>query len=251
MDVKNQLNNFIPINRKLFKHEFWEEKRAYSRFEAWLDLVATARFTDTETHMLVGNKLVAWGRGELVASLRYLATRWGWGKNKVSNYIKLLSDEQMIKTRTADGTVQTVITICNYDIYNAKISTPGQPPGQLRDSSGTVTGQQRDKTNKENKEEKSKERNIYRGFAHLVLFDDEFFKLTAAGFNKTQVDEILDDIENFKNNKKYTSLYLTAKKWLQKTSIGDASPATAGATMPQKGRVVQIANAFQLALKHG
>lgn len=144
-----ELSNYIPVSRKLFDHDFWDEKREFSRFEAWLDLIQTARFEDAETRKLIGNRYITWGRGELVASLRYLAERWGWSKNKVDCYLKLLISEQMITKRTAEGTAQTIITICKYDSYNTQIKKTGQGTGQQRDRKGTAQGQQRDKTNKE------------------------------------------------------------------------------------------------------
>lgn len=267
MNSDNKIQNFIPISRKLFNHEFWEEKRAFSRFEAWLDLIALARFTPSENRMLIGNQIVTWNRGEMAASLRYLAERWGWGVTKVRNYIILLTAEEMIKTRTAKSTPQTIITICNYDTYNPLPKIKKQDEEQHQNSIKTPPKQDENKTNIDNKEEDSKERKIYRGFAHLVLFVDEYLKLEEAGFAKKQIDDMLDDIENFKGNKKYTSLYLTTKKWLQKqkncaAAAQNPQPATHNQqpynsqpathnSQPPKGRVVQIANAFQQALQHG
>ena len=57
--------------------------------------------------------------------------------------------------------------------------------------------------------------NIYRAVAHLSITNDEVEKLLEK-YTITEIDEILDSIENFKGNKKYTSLYLTATKWLAK-----------------------------------
>ena len=56
---------------------------------------------------------------------------------------------------------------------------------------------------------------IYRSFAHLSMSVDQFNKL-QVDYTKEQIDSCLDSIENFKNNKKYKSLYLTAKNWLKK-----------------------------------
>lgn len=59
-----------------------------------------------------------------------------------------------------------------------------------------------------------KEETIYRSFAHLKITTAEFDKLIADGWEKEQIDETLDEIQNFANNKKYVYLYLTARKWL-------------------------------------
>lgn len=56
---------------------------------------------------------------------------------------------------------------------------------------------------------------IYRAFGHLSINFTEYEKLLLDN-TKTEIDEVLDAIENYKGSKKYTSLYLTAKKWLAK-----------------------------------
>ena len=57
--------------------------------------------------------------------------------------------------------------------------------------------------------------NIYRSFAHLSITKADVEKLLIK-YSIDDIDEVLDSIENFKGNKKYTSLYLTASKWLSK-----------------------------------
>ena len=56
---------------------------------------------------------------------------------------------------------------------------------------------------------------LYRSFAHLKLSTEDFNKLLEK-YNKEQIDNILNNIENFKNNKKYKSLYLTSLNWLKR-----------------------------------
>ena len=58
-------------------------------------------------------------------------------------------------------------------------------------------------------------KDIYRRFAHLSITNLEVEKLLEK-YSIQEIDGILDDIQNFKGHKKYTSLYLTATKWLAK-----------------------------------
>lgn len=69
---------------------------------------------------------------------------------------------------------------------------------------------------KNKKNLQKKEETIYRSFAHLKITTAEFDKLIADGWEKEQIDETLDNIQNYAKNKDYVYLYLTARKWLAK-----------------------------------
>lgn len=60
-----------------------------------------------------------------------------------------------------------------------------------------------------------KVKDIYRAFAHLSISIEDKDKLLEK-YSIDQIDSILNDIQNYKKNKNYTSLYLTACKWLKK-----------------------------------
>lgn len=149
---------YIPISRRLFEHPFWCEERVFSRFEAWLDIVQSARFEDTK--QLIGNRFIEVKRGQMLVSLRFLSGRWQWSTKKVNSFLDLLIQDKMIIKETPKETGQTVITICNYDKYNfisQELETEKKQQGNTKE---TARKQQGNKINKDNKENKLKEDNI-------------------------------------------------------------------------------------------
>lgn len=108
-------DGFIPIKRSLFEHFLFKEHRVFSRFEAWLDLIRMASFTDENTQ-IIGGKLIKRNRGEVVASLRYLEQKWGWSKTKVGDFFELLRSQQMVVATKENGV--TKILLVNFDKHN-------------------------------------------------------------------------------------------------------------------------------------
>ncbi len=49
----------------------------------------------------------------------------------------------------------------------------------------------------------------------LILTIEEFDKLIDLGYNKTQIDDTIEKVENYKKNRNYNSLFLTLKNWLK------------------------------------
>lgn len=74
-----------------------------------------------------------------------------------------------------------------------------------------ATPKQTKRETKIEKESKDK----YKSFLHLSISFEDVEKLKSK-YTITQIDGVLESIENYSQNKKYSSLYLTAKKWLEK-----------------------------------
>jgi hypothetical protein len=72
---------------------------------------------------------------------------------------------------------------------------------------------------------KNKNLEYYAQFKHLKLTHQEHAKL-LKDYSPEQVDDMLDQIWNFKGNTKYTSLYLTLKNWLKKDNQNDKKRAS-------------------------
>lgn len=84
------MEGYIPIWRSIFETEEWLKERKYSEFEAWFDMIAMAAFTERKVQVNASSE-VTLSRGEIYASQRQLAQRWGWSVATVNRYLSRLA----------------------------------------------------------------------------------------------------------------------------------------------------------------
>ena len=132
------MGDFIIVPRDLFRDEALDEGR-FSRREALLDLIQQANYTEGKEVRIKGG-VVTLQRGQLVASVRFLALRWGWSTGRVAKVLEDFVREQRL-TR-----INSTITILNYDVYQGIVNADQDA--------------KQDKSNKDNKGKKDKEKEL-------------------------------------------------------------------------------------------
>lgn len=106
---------FIQLPRSVLDEFLWQERREYSKFEAWLDIVMFARWSDEPTEVVIGNAVYTVKRGEQIRSLRTLSTTWNWNISKVRRFLKMIENRHRVVTKS--DTQTTRISICDFDTY--------------------------------------------------------------------------------------------------------------------------------------
>lgn len=111
-------------------------KGAFSRAEAWLDLIMLARWKDgTERNR---GRSVQMEAGQLQGGYSFLAKRWNWTLKTVRNFLEKLIGEKMLgKTGGSErGNQIQVLTVCNYKEYQILDEEEGQAKGRQRAGKG-------------------------------------------------------------------------------------------------------------------
>lgn len=107
------MTGWISLHRSIQKHWLFEEKRKFSRFEAWIDILLMVNHTDNK--IMHDGDLITVKRGQRITSLRQLGERWSWSITKVDKYLKILESDGMLDVKK--DTKKTVLTVVNYDDY--------------------------------------------------------------------------------------------------------------------------------------
>jgi DNA-binding transcriptional MerR regulator len=190
------MSGWIKIHRKFLDWEWFNKSEAVHLF---LYMLLKANHKDNKWQ---GNDVK---RGQFISSLGNISSATGITIQQIRTILKKLEKTNEIKVKSTSQF--TIVTICKYECYQDENEDTNKP----------ITNNQQT-TNKQsttNKNEKNNKENIYREFQHLFITEDEIKKLLEKN-TINQIDNILNDIENYKGNTKYKSLYLTAVKWLQK-----------------------------------
>lgn len=126
--------NYFVVNRKLIHSDFWLSE-PFSKPQAWIDMIALARYSSGE--VTLKNIVKTLQRGQLAWSVKGLAERWRWSRGKVTRFIAQLVAEGRI-TRDGDD-VNLVLTIVNYDRFQKRNKTE-----RKRTPNGTKTDTETD-----------------------------------------------------------------------------------------------------------
>lgn len=110
---------FITLHRKIQDHWLWSCEKEFSKPQAFIDLLLLANHEPRTISL--GNEIITVERGQHVTSEVKLMARWGWGKTKLRNFLKLLENDGMIIKNS--NKKQTTITVCNYDDYQLEKTT--------------------------------------------------------------------------------------------------------------------------------
>lgn len=124
---------YIRLYRDIRKHWIWSDAEA---LRAWIDLIMLANHEDKKIYF--DGKLTTIKRGTFITSVRKLADRWNWGKDRTLRFLRTLEQDGMIDRKC--DTKKTVITVENYGFYqSAKSKSATQTGTQTRTQTGTQT----------------------------------------------------------------------------------------------------------------
>lgn len=206
---------YIKIFRKFFReHEFWNEKRTYSKAEAWIDLVECARWKDEPERLIDKRGSYILELGDVFISDRYLSKRWGWSTKKVRNFLNYLLQRESIKYKIRSNK-RTIITITNLKSYLGWETSKGTTEEPVKNQSGT-TEEPKKKPLKKVKPVKPI-KHIYGEFSNVKLSEDEYKKLIERFGEKDTKDKI-ENLSLYLSSKgdKYKSHYATILSWAKK-----------------------------------
>jgi hypothetical protein len=207
------INNFgfIKLWRKLQNNPLWEEHREYSKAEAWIDILMTARFEDKPDEVIIGMNIYTVNAGESIKSLSTWAKRWGWTTSKVRRFLKLLQKMNMIR-HTSD-TQTTRITVCNYCEYR-----DARNDNELQMKLKRKTNEKQMKTEREVPTNTVGTKKEERMFGEYVRLSDSEYQKLIDRFGKATTDDWIDRMNSYAASKpqkfrEYKNHYATILNW--------------------------------------
>lgn len=100
-------------------HEFFSDE-PYSERDAWQWMIEEAHWKPGMVSVM--GKPITLNRGQFTASVRFMADKFQWSKDRVKRFLKRCVSWAMIESETATG--QYIITICNYEKYQDRKDAP-------------------------------------------------------------------------------------------------------------------------------
>lgn len=105
---------WIKLHRQIQDNMLWTDSESFDRRSAWIDLIMMANVQDKE--IMYQGRMLKIKRGQVYTSVRKLAARWHWSRDKVNRFIKTLVKAHMIEkdNRTHSATLLTLVKYSDF-----------------------------------------------------------------------------------------------------------------------------------------
>ena len=127
------MEGWINIHRQIKENWIWKSEEPFDKRSAWIDLLLTVNHKNKKIPF--ENGFIEIERGQTLTSIKQLAGRWKWSRHKVSDFLDQLERDTMI-VQVRD-TRKTLVSIVNYDKYQAQVNNKDIVLDILRDRFGT------------------------------------------------------------------------------------------------------------------
>lgn len=109
---------WIKLHRKIQGNQLWTAE-SFTKAQAWIDLLLLANHKEEQVD--IRGIWVTVKEGEVARGERFLAEKWRWSRDKVRRFLNYLDCAGQI--RPQKNNVITVISICNWEQYQASNTT--------------------------------------------------------------------------------------------------------------------------------
>ena len=116
--MENLDKGYIKLYRSVRDNWIWDDK-PFSRGQAWIDIILLANHKDTK--LIFNGNLITVKRGTYITSIRKLADKWGWSRDKTAKFLNELEKDGMI-AKNSDR-YRTLLTVEKYSVYQDKPAT--------------------------------------------------------------------------------------------------------------------------------
>ena len=131
------MQGWLKFHRQITEHWLYQEKRVFSKYEAWLDIILHTNHADNK--FLIKGELIDCKAGQTARSQVTLAKSWNWGRKKVANFLMLLQKDGMIYVETTK--VTTILTIVNWENFQNSDTKRDTKRHKLKGSTSTSSEQ--------------------------------------------------------------------------------------------------------------
>ncbi len=210
-------NGYVALHRKIQDHPFYKEKREFSKYEAWIDILMEVQHSNEAKDVILGMKVLKCFYGESLKSLKTWAKRWNWSASKVKRFFDLLKKMEQISVKSE--TITTRLKVLNYHLYDPKRN--GSETQMKRKRNGSETEAVTDNNEKNVNNENVTLENEFNKFWNIYNKKEDRKKCLTKWKRLKQVDKdkIFETLPAYikstpdRQFRKYPATYLNNESW--------------------------------------